>query len=112
MFNVGVLNIYQKKPVKSEGGKPVEVLEPYRMAYYGEISFTAQEYYAAQQADTLIEKRVRLQQDKTLCNKHIVILDGVQYQVGRTYSDTVKGVQVTDVTLERVTAQYDIAGSL
>jgi SPP1 family predicted phage head-tail adaptor len=81
----------------------------YATVFYGEIGFTAQEYYAAQQAETAIEKRVRLHQDKTLCNKHVVIIGGTQYQVGRVYSDTVKGVAITDATLERVTTQYDIA---
>jgi len=104
-----VLEIYQKRPLKSGGGKPVEVLELYTKAFYGGIGFTAQEYYAARQAETAIEKRVRLHQDKSLCNKHVVIMDDVQYQVGRVYSDTVKGVPITDVTLERVTTQYDIA---
>lgn len=109
MFNEGILEIYKKMPHKSEGGKPIEVLELCATAFYGEIGFTTNEYYAAKQAETLIEKRVRIHQDKTICNKHVIIIGGVQYEVGRTYSDTEKGVAVTDITLERVTTQYDIA---
>ena len=109
MFNDGIIEIYRKKPKKSDGGKPIEVLELYTKAFYGEIGFSVQEYYAAQQAETAIEKRVRIHQDKTVCNKHVAVIDGVQYQVGRTFSNTVKGVQITDITLERVTTQYDIA---
>jgi hypothetical protein len=54
-------------------------------------------------------KKVRIHQDKTICNKHVIIVDGTQYGVGRTYSTDVKGVAITDITLERVTSQYDIA---
>jgi SPP1 family predicted phage head-tail adaptor len=109
MFNDGLLEIYRKIPSKGAGGKPVEVLEPYATSFYGELNFTANEYYAAQQAETLIAKRVRLPQDKNICNKHVIVIDGVQYEVGRVYSAAVKGVQVTDITLERVTTKYDIA---
>ncbi len=109
MFNDGLLEIYKKIPQKSEGGKPIEVLEPYATAFYGEIGFTTDEYYAAKQAETSIEKRVRIPQDKSICNKHVIMIDSIQYEVGRVYSGTAKGVQVTDITLERVSTQYDIA---
>ncbi len=109
MFNDGILEIYKKIPQKSEGGNAMDVLVPYTTAFYGEIGFTTEEYYAAKQAETSIDKRVRIHQDKSVCNKHVIVVDSVQYEVGRTYSGVVKGVAVTDITLERVTANYDIA---
>jgi len=108
-MNDGILEIYRKTPKKSAGGQPIEVLEPYAKAFYGELSFTASEYYQARQAETEIVKKVRIHQDKTICNKHVIIVDGVQYGVGRTYSTDSKGIAITDITLERVTADYDIA---
>jgi SPP1 family predicted phage head-tail adaptor len=108
-MNDGILEIYRKIPAQSEGGQPIEVLEIYGKAYYGELSFTAQEFYAAKQAETEILKKVRIHQDKTICNKHVIVVGGVQYDVGRTYSSDYKGVAITDITLERVSALYDIA---
>lgn len=108
-MNDGILQIYRKKPAKSEGGQPVEVLELYTTAFYGELSFSANEFYGAKQAETEIAKKVRIHQDKTICNKHVIIVDGMQYDVGRTYSAIVKGVAITDITLERVTASYVLA---
>ena len=84
----------------------MEVLELYKTAFYGEISFTANEHYAAKQAQTEIVKRVRIHQDKTICNKHVIAVDGVRYEVGRTYSTDVKGISITDIALEKVTTQY------
>jgi len=108
-MNDGILKIYRKTPTKSDGGKPIEVLEFYNTAFYGELSFTAMEYYEAKQAETEIVKKVRIHQDKTICNKHVIILDGIQYDVGRTFSTDYKGFAITDIALERVTANYDIA---
>jgi SPP1 family predicted phage head-tail adaptor len=108
-MNDGILTIYRKKPTKSESGKPIEILELHKKAYYGELSFTAAEYYTAKQEQTEIMKRVRIHQDKTICNKHVIVIDGIQYGVGRTYSTDVKGIAVTDIALERVTTKYVIA---
>ena len=108
-MNDGVLHIYRKMPAKSGGGQPIEVLEPYGTAFYGELSFSAVEYYEAKQSETEIVKKVRIHQDKTICNKHVIVVSGIQYGVGRVYSVDYKGVPVTDITLERVTANYDLA---
>ena len=77
-------------------------------AFYDEISFSATEYYAAMQAETAIEKRVRIRENKSICNKHIIVVNETLYEVGRTQSSTRHGVSVTDISLERVTSQYDI----
>jgi len=108
-MNDGILTIYHKIPTKGESGQPIEKLEFYATAFFGELNFAAAEHYAAKQAQTEIVKRVRIHQDKTVCNKHIIVVDGIQYGVGRTYSTDVKGVAITDIALERVTTQYDIA---
>jgi len=109
MMNDGILEVYRKIPTKSDGGKPIEVLELYTTAFYGELSFTAMEWYEAKQAETEIVKKVRVHQDKTLCNKHVIVIEGIQYDVGRTYSTDVKGIAITDIALERVTVNYEIA---
>ena len=109
MMNDGILQIYQKIPTQNKSGQSIEVLKPYKNAFYGELSFVAKEWYEAKQSETEVAKRVRIHQDKSICNKHVIVVGGVQYEVGRTFSTTTRqGVAVTDITLERVTAKYDI----
>ena len=112
LFNDGMLSIFQK--VVIEDNHSVTDKQPLKFmgyAFYGELSFTATEHYAAKQAETEILKKVRIRQDKNLCNKHIVQVDETFYEVGRTFSTVEKGVAITDITLERVTTQYDVAGT-
>jgi SPP1 family predicted phage head-tail adaptor len=108
MFDDGILTIYQKNQSKSATGKPVEILTLYSNAWYGELGIGVAEYYSAKQAQAKVEKRVRIQQDKSIGTKHIFIVDSNQYQAGRVFHGVEKGMPITDVTLERVTAQYDI----
>jgi len=110
VFDDGVLKIYQKIVTEENSGvMDVTPLTLIRKAFYGEISFTADEYYAAKQAETAIERRIQIHQDKSLCNKHVVIIGKTPYDVGRTFSTVKKGVAITEITLERVTRKYDIA---
>jgi SPP1 family predicted phage head-tail adaptor len=112
VFDDGVLTICQKVVTDENRGVLDQTpLEKIGTAFYGEISFTANEYYAARQAETLVEKRVQIHQNKSICNKHVIIIDGVQYDVGRTFSTEKKGVALTEITLERVNTLYDIANT-
>jgi len=112
MFNDGLLSIYQKVVTDENSGvMDVTPLEPVGIAFFGEISFRADEYYVAKQTETAVEKRVQIHQDKSICNKHVVVIGSTPYDVGRTFSTVKKGVAVTEITLERVTRKYDIAGT-
>jgi len=111
MFDDGKLKIYQKLVSNENSGimdnQPTKLVGT---AFYGELSFTANEYYAAKQAETEIVKRVRIHQDKSICNKHIIVIGETPYEVGRTFSTLDKGIAITDISLERVTTNYDIDG--
>ena len=112
MFNDGLLSIYQK--IVTEDNHSITDSQPLELvctAFYGELSFTATEHYAAKQSETEILKKVRIHQDKSICNKHIIKVDDTLYEVGRTFSTIEKGVAITDITLERVTTGYDIVGA-
>ncbi|MCL2197309.1 MAG: phage head closure protein [Defluviitaleaceae bacterium] len=112
MFDDGRLTIYKKDVADGKNGVFDNApLEEVGTAYYGEISFTAEEYYLAKQANTEITKRVQIHQDKSIGNNHVIIIDKTQYNVGRTYSTVKKGVAVTEISLERVIQDYDIAGT-
>jgi SPP1 family predicted phage head-tail adaptor len=110
VFNDGIAmicrKIHEEKPRKATTEKPI--IEFYKNVFYGEVSFTANEYYFAKQEGSQIIKRIRIHEDKTIIsNVHLIIINGVQYEVGRTYTTDVKGVAVTDITLEKVVTNYD-----
>ena len=110
MFNDGLLTIYEKDVSdKNRGVLDYTPLRKIGTAFYGEISFTANEYYIAKQSETAIIKRVQIHQDKSIGNNHVIVIKNTQYDVGRTYSTEIKGIAVTEITLERVTRQYDLA---
>jgi len=111
MLNDGILTIYKKIVTDdNRGALDNTPLEKVGTAFYGELSFTANEYYLAKQAETLIAKKIQIHQDKNIGNNHVIVIADTQYDVGRTFSVIKKGVAVTEITLERVTRRYDIAG--
>ena len=108
----GLLTVYKKIVTdENRGALDVTPLEKVGTVFFGEISFTAAEYYAAKQAETAIVKRVQIHQDKSIGNNHVVVIGNTQYDVGRTFSTVTKGVAVTEITLERVTRKYDLTGT-
>ena len=112
MLNDGILTIYEKVVTdENRGVLDNTPLKKVGTAFYGEISFTADEYYAAAQAETAIAKRVQIHQNKNLGNNHVIVIGKTPYDVGRTYSTVRKGVSVTEISLERVTQKYDIEGT-
>ena len=93
---------------ESNAGIPEKrILEFYKNVFYGELSFMANEYYFAKQSSSQIVKKIRIHEDKTISNANVIIIDGVNYDAGRCYTTEVKGVAVTEITLERTTTDYD-----
>ena len=110
-MNDGILKIYQK--IVTSANNSVTDVQPLKLvstAFYGDLSFIASEYYGARQSMTEVVRRVRVHQDRGICNKHVIGIAGTLYEVGRVFSTIDKGVAVTDITLERVTTQYDVGG--
>ena len=112
MLDDGLLTVYEKIVTdENRGALDATPLKKVGTAFYGEISFTAAEYYAAKQAETAIVRRVQIHQDKNIGSNHVVVIGDTQYDVGRTYSTVTRGVAVTEITLERATRKYDVAGT-
>lgn len=110
MFDAGVCEIYEKEITKSPTGKAVTVLRRYAPYYYDEINFTVTEYYAARQAEVNAARRVRVRQDRSISpERHVMVIDGRQYAIGRFFHSTGRGERITDLTLEEVLTPYDYA---
>jgi len=99
MFDDGKLRIYRKAPGKSESGRPVPTLVFYAEVWYGDLNFSVREFYAALESGVRVDRRVRLHQDKALCDKFAVVIGGVGYDVGRVWHGVERGVPITDLTL-------------
>ena len=110
MFDDGKLKIYRKGTAKTESGFPEIVLEFYGEVWYGDINFTVKEYYEARQADTKVDRRVRVHMDKALGDKFAAVIDGIRYDIGRVWHGLEKGIAVTDMTLSATLEDYEGAG--
>jgi len=110
VFDDGKLKVYRKAPKKSDAGRPVPELVFYAEVWYGDINFSVREFYAARESDTRVDRRVRVHQDKALGDKFAVVIDGVQYDVGRVWHGDERGVPVSDLTLAAVVSDYGLAG--
>lgn len=109
LLDEGILEIYKVVPVKTNTGKPEKKLEYYDKAWYSTINNSISEYYKAKQADVEIEKRVEILQNKGVNTKDIIIIDNIQYNVGRVFHGTDEDdIPITDITLEKVVNNYEI----
>lgn len=108
LLDDGILNIYKIVPKKSKTGKPIQELKYFDQAWYGELNNSISEYYSAKQADIEIELRVRIWQNKKVQTNDIILINNIQYKVGRIYHGTDEDSQlITDITLEKVVNNYE-----
>ena len=99
MYNTGKIKIYKKTDKKSNTGMAlVDELEYVQDAYYGELGFLTEEYYAAMQSNVKIAKRIRIRKHPHLDidSRYVIEIQGKKYAVGRTYS---KQADYMDITL-------------
>lgn len=108
ILDEGILEIYKIIPDKSDTGKPLKKLELYDKAWFGTINTSISEYYSAKQSDVSIDKRVEILQNKGVNTNDIIIIDNIQYNVGRVYHGTDEDdIPITDITLEKVVNNYE-----
>ena len=108
MFDDGKVKIYQKVPVKNDSTRPQIELHLHAEVWYGDINFSIKEYYEAMQAETAVDRRIRIHQDKAISDKFVFEINGEQYEVGRVYHGVKHGIAITDITLGRTTFKYDL----
>lgn len=83
------------------GGEPAE----YHCAMYGERTVGMNRYYAAQQANTKIDRLIRiLAYDDVRADDIAYLADGYRYRVVQSQAvfDSEAGCDVTDISLERI----------
>lgn len=106
------LNLYKLKNTAEKGRKPAYSLVKFADGYYGERVVGYGRQYAAQGADQSIDALVRIwRNNEVRINDYAILEDGYQYRI-----DFVQhlldedGLEVTDLTLARLEANYDVTG--
>lgn len=104
----GILTLY-RAPDTDEytGNMASDELTEYHRAYYGERTVGMSRYYAAQQANTSVDRLVRIRRSPALdimADDVAVLADGMRYRVAQAQElfDEDAGWYVIDLSLERM----------
>ena len=115
ILDSGICTIFEMVDVSEPGGKPK--LEPRKKsrAWFGWLDFaTAESWPTEGREETEVSARIRIHQDRSITNKHVVVLSNVEtiapkmrrLEVVRAYHghDDENGQPITDLTLKDVRA--------
>lgn len=111
LLDSGVLRICTLKQIGQNGKMPKQQLVPGQRKYYGERVVGYGRQYAAMGASERVDMLARIWQDRTV-RIGMYALDGLgdQYRIGNVQHLTDEdGLKVTDLSLERLDDNYDIA---
>ena len=110
MIFEGKLTLYSLENTAAKGLKPVEKLVKIDDAYYGQRVIGYNRQYAALGADQKIDNLVRIWRRPIRAGLYAVLEDGLQYRIDFAQDLTDEdGLPVTDLTLSRLEAHYDVA---
>lgn len=112
-FNDGVANIYSVGNISPPGGMPKEGLTlkvgPVR---YKERTVGMSRFWTAMQTNARVSRLLRMPKITTVSSQDVIIpTDGEQYKVLQVQYPEDIYPPVMDLSLERIDATYDIAGS-
>lgn len=111
ILDKGICSVYEVTNTAQPGDMPKYGLVLLYQSWYGELNFETVPRNAAMQEMVESSARIRILQNRSITNHHVVILaDGIQYEVTRAYhgTDEESGEPITDLTLKKVVTQYDI----
>jgi len=108
-FNDGVVSIYEVSNTAPSGAKPKEVLTLKRSLRYHERTVGLSRYYAAKQANVIVQYVLRCPRLREVSSQDVAIPnDGKQYHIKQVQYPEDIDPPVMDLTLEEVAAKYDI----
>jgi hypothetical protein len=110
MFNDGQVEIYQLTNTALAGDIPKWRLDYLAAFWYEERTVGVTRYSAALKTEVRIDMMIRIWRDKSITTAHICKIDDVQYRIYQVqHSLNEDGLEVTDLSLERLGETYDIA---
>jgi len=116
ILDKGICTIYQVGNIAEPGNMPKQGLNRIKhQSWYGELNFETAPVDTAMQEMIETSARIRIIQNRAVNNHDVAILSNSeqQYEVTRAYhgTDEESGEAITDLTLKKVEAAYDIAGT-
>ena len=108
LLDDGIVTVCELNNIAKPGEMPQEVLQPLNSFYFGRRTIGYNRLYAAHGVNKQIDMLIRIWRADVTAGQYAII-DGVQYRI-----DTVQqlidntGLTVTDLTLEKLGAFYDI----
>lgn len=112
MFDTGLLQIYQRTAIVSNGQMPVEGITLKGSAFFGDRTISHARAYEAAGVDRRIDRLVRVPFDTEVAADWIVLIEGEQYRVD-VVADILVGysARAKELTLVRLEDYYDVIAS-
>lgn len=108
-FNDGVVAVYAVSNIAEPGGMPQEKLTPKRTLRYHERTVGLTRFYTALQANVKVKYVLRCPRIRDISAQDVAIPnDGKQYRISLIQYPEDVDPPVMDITLEELTAVYDI----
>lgn len=110
LLDSGKLTICTAKDIAPPGAMPKEVLIPGNTHLYGERMIGYSRQYAAMGVNEQVDLLARIWQDRSARIGMVAVINDEQYRIGNVQHLTdEEGLQVTDLTLQRMDDLYDVA---
>lgn len=108
LLDDGIVTVCELNNTAKSGEMPQEVLKPLNSFYFGRRSIGYNRLYAAHGVNKRIDLLIRIWRADVTAGQYAII-NGVQYRVDEVQQLTDNsGLAVTDLTLEKLGAFYDI----
>ena len=111
LLDSGVLKVCALENTAPPGSMPAERLEPKSEHWYGERTVGYGRYFTAGQANERVDMLVRVWEDRSITTADYCLLeDGTQYRIVQVQQLLDEDeLRVTDLSLERLGENYDLA---
>lgn len=111
ILDSGTLEVFELRECAAQGRKPKKILRPsFEPCFYGELNVGYKRQYAAMGVSQLIDKLVRIWQNRGIAIGMVAVLDdGQQYRIDNVqHLNDETGEPVTHLTLRRLGGFYDV----
>ena len=109
MFDSGQVELYTITNTAAAGDMPKEGLVYGSSYWYEERTVGITRFYAALKTDVKLEMLIRIWRDKSIDTSQICKIDDTQYRIVQVqHLLNEDGLEVTDLSLERLGKAYDI----
>lgn len=111
LLDSGIVTIYELTNTANPGEMPREMLQPLNSFYFGRRTIGYNRLYTAQGVNKRIDLLIRIWHADVTTGQYAIV-NGAQYRIDAVQQLTDEaGLAVTDLTLEKLGAFYDIVNN-